>query len=525
MYDYLAFMKRLPISIQTFSEIRGDSDYLYVDKTELIFNVITGAKANFLSRPRRFGKSMTLSTIKSIYQSEKQYFEGLWIEDKWDWSKKNPVIHISFTSVYYGNLGLEIALVQALNSISQQFDIVLKNETPASMFQELIQKLHAQQGKVVILIDEYDKPIIDFLEKENRHIAEGNRAVLRQFYSIIKDADPYIEFFLMMGVSKFSQTGIFSHLNHLNDLTIDERYVTLVGYTPEELLKYFGEWIDYAAFKFPELTREELLTAIRKWYNGYSWDGVQTVYNPYSILNFLGKRIFEDYWFQTGTPTFLIKLIREQQEFIFNDLHITGRLIASYDLENLDLRTILFQTGYLTIKHIDRMTGMYTLDFPNREVEQSMSEYILAELLHKPYTISAIPVFDIRSAFLKNDVEKVIKIMNAILKDVPSPLLRGKKEDFYHALVHLHFRYLGLLMDSEVNTSDGRMDAVVKTDSHVYILEFKLNESAEKALQQIKDMDYPAKYAAENRAIVMIGINFNSRKKAVGNWMMETYLR
>jgi hypothetical protein len=328
----------------------------------------------------------------------------------------------------------------------------------------------------------------------------------------------------MTGVSKFSQTGIFSHLNHLKDLTLDEQYVNLVGYTPTELTTYFSEWIDRAYQKFTDdFTKDEFMAYIRKWYNGYSWDGINTVYNPYSILNFLQQRSFEGHWFRTGTPTFLIKLMQQQNEFIFNNLKLRGALIASYDLENLDLRTILFQTGYLTIKHIDRLNGVYTLDYPNREVEEAMGDYILGSLLGRSPLDAAIPVVNIKEAFFKNDIEKVIKIINAILKDVPSMLIKGKKEHFYHALVHLHFRYLGLLMDSEVNTSDGRMDAVVKTNTHIYILEFKLNLSADIALQQIKDKDYAAKYVIENKEIQLIGISFNARKKAIGSWIMEKY--
>ena len=516
-------MKKLPIGIQTFSEIRNSANYLYVDKTALIYEVITGAKVNFLSRPRRFGKSMTISTIKSIYEGDKQYFNGLWIENKWDWNKKHPVIHLSFASIDYHHRGVENAVIDKLKEIGQKYQINLVSTSHSSIFEELIEKLAAAKGRVVILIDEYDKPIIDFLEKETLPIAMQNRAVLRNFYSIIKSADPYIEFFLMTGVSKFSQTGIFSNLNHLDDLTLDERFGDLVGYTPNELTQYFNEWIDYAWQKFPDISKAQFMDHIRLWYNGYSWDGIGTVYNPYSILNFLQKRSFENYWFKTGTPTFLLKLMREQNDFLFNNLIASNSLIDSYDLENLDLRTILFQTGYLTVKHIDRMNGIYTLDYPNREVEQSMTDYILAEILHTSHTNSGIPVFQIKDAFLNNDLTKVIKIINAILKDVPYPLLRGKKEDFYHALVHLHFRYLGLLMDSEVNTSDGRMDAVVKTPTHIYIVEFKLNQSAEKALQQIKDNDYAAKYAIDNKPIVLVGINFNSRKKAIGSWKTEDY--
>ncbi len=515
-------MKKLPIGIQTFTELRG-YDYLYIDKTELIHHIIKGPKINFLSRPRRFGKSMTISTLMAIYEGKKEYFEGLWIWDKWDWNKKHPIIHISFNALDYAVLGLDNELSQVLQKIAKNYDVVLDRRSYTSMFEELIEKLNEKHGRVVILIDEYDKPIIDFLEKENRHIAHKNREILRNFYSIVKNADPYIEFFFMTGVSKFSHTGIFSNLNHLNDLTLDENYVNLVGYTPDELEFSFKEWLNYAYQRFTDdfPTFEQFMDYIRQWYNGYSWDGQQTVYNPYSILNFVAKRSFDDYWFKTGTPTFLIKLMREQQEFLFNSLTTSGRLIESYDLENLDLKTILFQTGYLTIKHINRLDGTLTLDYPNREVEQALGDYILAELLQKPYTTSSVPILQIREAFQKNDVEKAVSIINSILKSVPNQLLRGKKEDFYHALVHLHFRYLGLLMDSEVNTSDGRMDAVVLTNSHVYILEFKLNQSAEKALEQIKERQYPAKYLHQNRQVVLVGINFSSRKKAVGDWKME----
>jgi Predicted AAA-ATPase/PD-(D/E)XK nuclease superfamily len=515
-------MENLPIGIQTFEKLR-ESNFLYVDKTEMIFKLFSGAKLYFLSRPRRFGKSMTISTIKSLFEGKKEYFKGLWIEDKWDWTKRNPVIHFSFNAISYGELGLPKALTNELNSIAEKNGITLKSESYDGLFRELIEKLSESKGRVVILIDEYDKPIIDFLEKTNQNIAVENRRVLRNFYSIIKNADPHIEFFFMTGVSKFSQTGIFSNLNHLLDLTLNDDFVNLVGYTPSELAFYFKDWLDYAWQKFPELTRDEFVDWVKIWYNGYSWDGEQTVYNPYSILLFLSNRRFDGYWFSTGTPTFLLNLMREQEDFIFNALKVGNVLLDSYDIENLNVRTIMFQAGYLTVKHVDRFTGIYTLDYPNREVEQAMSHYIMAELLHSDFTSSAIPVHQIKEAFGKNDVEKVIKIINALLKDVPNPLLKGKKEDFYHALVHLHFRYLGLLMDSEVNTSDGRMDAVVRTPTHIYILEFKLNESAEKALQQIIDKDYPAKYATDGREIHMIGINFNSRKKAIGSWKMSPY--
>ena len=516
-------MRNLPIAIQTFSELRS-RDCIYIDKTEHIHRLLTTNKAYFFSRPRRFGKSMTLSTIKSIYKGEKHYFEGLWIENHWDWTRRNPIIHIPFSSLGYNSIGLVPALELFLRKQAANHNIVLEATSYILLFEELIRKLCEKDGKVVILIDEYDKPIIDHLEKENIERGKENRAILREFYSIIKDADEYIEFFFMTGVSKFSQTGIFSHLNHLDDISLNEKYIDLVGYTQTELEDNFGEYIDYALEKFTRYSREELLQNIKLWYNGYSWDAKNSVYNPYSVLNFFNQRIFEDFWFKTGSPRFLILMLQELGMFNLNEMKASGSMISSYDLEDLNIRALLFQTGYLTIKEMDIYTASYVLDYPNKEVELAMTENIIAKWIGGETTQVRAPVLDIQSAFLKNKIEKVIWIINSLFKDVPFPLLKGKKEDFYHAIIHLHFKYLGMMnMDSEVCTSDGRMDAVVKTATHIYILEFKINKSAEIALQQIKDKAYPEKYLIENKEIVMIGINFDTRKKGIKDWLLEVY--
>ena len=523
-------MKNLPIAIQTFSELRS-RDCVYIDKTQHIHHLLTTNKAYFFSRPRRFGKSMTLSTIKSIYKGEKHYFsartpleKGLWIENNWDWTRRNPIIHIPFSSLGYGVSGLEKAISTYLLEIATDAKLELEVGNYVEMFRLLIKKFYERDGKVVILIDEYDKPIIDYLESENIERGKENRAILREFYSVIKDSDEYIEFFFMTGVSKFSQTGVFSHLNHLDDISLSEKYVDLVGYTQTELEENFGEYIDYALTKFTRFSREELLQNIKLWYNGHSWDAVNTVYNPYSVLNFFNQRVFEDFWFKTGSPRFLILMLQELGMFNLNAMKASGSMISSYDLEDLNIRALLFQTGYLTIKEMDIYTASYVLDYPNKEVELAMTENIIAKWIGGETTQVRAPVLDIQSAFLKNKIEKVIWIINSLFKDVPFPLMKGKKEDFYHAIVHLHFRYLGMMnMDSEVCTSDGRMDAVVKTATHIYILEFKINKSAEIALQQIKDKAYPEKYLIENKETVMIGINFDTRKKGIKDWLLEVY--
>jgi hypothetical protein len=515
-------MKKLPISIQSFAVLR-ERDCIYADKTEFIYNLLTGGKAYFLSRPRRFGKSMTVSTIKEIFNGNKPLFEGLWIENKWDWTKTKPVIHIAFAQYNYRALGLEAVFQEIVKENAQKHNVSIALNNGASMFRELIQVLAAHtQNRVVILIDEYDKPIIDFLESENHPIAKENRAKLREFYSCIKDNDENIEFFFMTGVSRFSHTGIFSHLNHLNDITTNKKYNNLVGITPDELAFYFKDRIDSTwQSVFSDLTREEFVNEIRLWYNGYSWDGEQTVYNPFSILNFFDKEVFQEFWFTSGSPKFLIDLLRAKPHFNFNNLKVPQRVTDSYEIENLEIRALLFQTGYLTVKHYDNRRGIYTLDYPNREVEQAMQDHLIALLLNKDTVDSVAPVFEIENGFLANDIETVVKVIKTMLKDVPSHLIEKKQEHFYHALIHLHFRYLGWYLESEVHTSNGRMDAVVKTASHIYILEFKIDKTAAIALQQIKDKDYASKFALEKKKMVAVGINFDTENKTINDWLVE----
>lgn len=514
---YLCGMKKLPIGIQTFEKIRTE-DFLYVDKTEQIHRLITSGDYFFLSRPRRFGKSLTLSTIRAIYEGKKELFEGLWIENQWDWGKTNPVIHIQFNETGYLENGLPKALHKTLDEHAAQHGIALTPDSFDQKFRELIQKLAKAKGKVVVLIDEYDKPLIDYLDKDKLSTALENQQTLKSFYSILKSADPYLELLMITGVSKFSKVSIFRDLNNLIDITLDESVADLVGYTQSELEAHFGEWIELALQKKLAPDRESLLAKIKRWYNGYTWDTRTFVYNPFSILSFFRLRSFEDYWFKTGTPTFLIKKLKEAEYFRLNDLRVTRQVFDSYALDNLEPRSLLFQTGYLTIRKYDPDTGIYTLSYPNQEVEEALSSHLIGALLHRPPTDSASPVVDIRDAFFANDLAKVVSIINAMLKDVPSLLLDGKQEHFYHALVHLHFRYLGFFIQSEVHTSDGRMDAVVHTPTHIYLLEFKIDQSAQEALAQIFQKAYADRFRADGKTIVGMGINFDTEKHRVSDW-------
>jgi hypothetical protein len=453
-------MQQLPIGEQNFSKLR-QQNMLYVDKTEQIYQLLKGSSYNFLSRPRRFGKSLTLSTLRSIFRGEKELFKGLWIENQRDWSLKHPVVHLSFNQTGYAEIGLAAALTKALRQFADDFGVEVKATTPGLLLRELILATAAKHGTVVLLIDEYDKPLIDYLNKNELSIAKENRATLKSFYSGLKDdaAQAALRFFLITGVSKFSQVSLFSDLNYLSDISLNSKYNTLVGYTQQELIQNFEDYLQMLQHKMGSVDRPALLERIRRWYNGYSWDGTERVYNPFSILLLFENLKFGDFWFKSGTPTFLFNLLKEQELYMVDEMRVSGILFDSYDLENIDARALMFQTGYLTVKEYDPYRNRYTLGYPNREVEEALNNYLIGSLLNRMPADALHPVELLEDGFLQNDLPKVITVINSLLKDLPSHLLDDKTEHFYHALVHLHFRYLGLYLESEVHTSDGRMDA------------------------------------------------------------------
>ena len=508
-------LQKLPIGIQTLSEIIN-GDYLYVDKTRHIHRLLTSGKYFFLSRPRRFGKSLTLSTIASIYRGERELFKGLWIEEQWDWQKIHPVLHISFSGIGYHTLGLEAAIEAELHSLAALMGVKLEQKSIERLFRELIQKL-ATQAKVVILIDEYDKPIIDYMDDKAQAIE--NRQILKTFYSVIKDSDPHIEFLLLTGVSKFSKVSIFSELNNLKDITLHRSFGALTGYTQDEVESYFGDAVTQLASERGQ-SQQALLDEVRTWYNGYSWDGQTPLYNPFSLMSFIDAGEFRNFWFETGTPTFLLKLLRQQWLYKLDELEVSEQTFASYDIEHLEAIAILFQTGYLTIKE-KRDFGLYTLDYPNAEVKEALLSYIIADLRNEQTPLTKPMVIQLYEAFNANDIERVIKLIKSIFKNIPSHIFLSQAEAYYHSLIHLVFFYLGQYTESEVNTNDGRLDCMVQTPTHIYIIEFKLDESAEAALAQIKERGYADKYTADPRPKMLLGINFSREEKTVEGWETE----
>jgi hypothetical protein len=523
-------LKQLPIGVQTFKKMR-ELDYVYIDKTEFVYNLAMKEGVFFLSRPRRFGKSLLLSTFKELFKGNRPLFKDLWIEDKWDWSVTKPVIHLSFASMSYRELGLAAAIKIELKSLIETYKIDTNADSYQEQFKDLIEQLYQQFGKVVILIDEYDKPIIDYLEKGTIAQAKENQAIMKTFYSVLKDAEDYIQFLFITGVSKFSKVSIFSDLNHLDDLTLHQDYATIVGYTQEELELNFEDHIQNVMQSL-NFSREKLLAEMKKWYDGFSWDGRQELYNPFGTLSFFNNRAFRNYWFATGTPTFLLKLMKEKGIFEYESKRVNDTILEKYDLDNLDIVPIMFQTGYLTVKEMDFETGDMLLDYPNQEVRDSTYQFIIDDLSRTPSgETSHITVKDLSKAFNDNDLATVQLIINTLFSDVPVQLYEADKDDkkrelelserFFHSIIHLLFKYLGIFIDSEVSTSLGRADSVVQTPTHIYLFEFKYNRSANAAMTQLENKNYADKYRATGKKLIGIGVNFSHKIRRINGWKVK----
>jgi Predicted AAA-ATPase/PD-(D/E)XK nuclease superfamily len=517
-------MKNLPIGIQTFSDF-PDFNFVYVDKTELIHQMTTTGKYYFLSRPRRFGKSLLISTLKALFEGKKDLFKGLWIEDKWDWSKKNPVIHFSFDAMSYDALGLDGAILAELRRWAKRHGVELTESGYKDQFKELIEKVSEKHGKVVILIDEYDKPIMDYLEFETIGVntqAKINQGIMKKFYSVLKNAGDDVRFLFITGISKFSKVSLFSDLNNLTDLTLEPDYAAIVGYTQEELLFYFGDFLDATAEKL-KISREELLEHIKIWYNGFSWDGQTKVYNPFGTLKFLSQKQFMSHWFVTGMPSFLMRLMKNRTQFDVENTRIHSLELEKYDIDNLNIVPLLFQTGYLTVKSLDPMTGNMVLDYPNKEVREGMYQFMIDGLAPDRMggTNASNTLETLLKAFAEADLDEVKETINALLAGLPSEAFDKKSEGLYHGLLHFIFKLLGMYIKSEVHSSKGRADSIVETATHVFIFEFKFNRTADEAMQQIKDKKYADAYRNSGKEIKGIGVNFVSKDKEIKGWLVE----
>jgi len=510
-------LQRLPIGLQDFRTIIEDG-YLYVDKTAYLHKMTRMGKFFFLSRPRRFGKSITIATFQEMYSGSRELFKGLWIEDKWDWGKKHPVLRISFTMLGFQQNGLNESLTYEIDRQTKKFGFPIIEGNISNKFRNLIEQL-AQQAKVVVLIDEYDAPITHYLGKDVQQ-AIDNRDYLRGFYSVLKEADHLLEFVFLTGVSKFSKVGIISGLNNLQDITMHPEYATMLGYTQEELEDNFRDYIAATAAQMG-IGREEFLEQVRIRYNGYRFEeNAPTVYNPVSLNLFFNMGKFQNFWFETGTPTFLINILKKEGLYDLDFTNVNTSGFEAFELDNIKPAALLFQTGYLTISGPGE-DNLINLDYPNKEVRDAMIEHLIEAFAGVDIEFSTALIFKIRDGFKANDIEKVIRILQSVFKGLPYQLYEKTPERFYHAAIHLLFTYLGLRVQSEVCTSDGRADCVVETAERVYIMEFKLDESPQAALQQIRAKKYYQAWWEKGKPVVGIGVNFSSTTKNIEGWKSE----
>ncbi|MDR0394780.1 MAG: ATP-binding protein [Tannerella sp.] len=505
-------MKNLPIGIQSFEDLRNNG-YLYVDKTGYIYHVIMSGKVYFLSRPRRFGKSLTISTMEAIFSGRKELFEGLLIYDKWDWTRKFPVIRIDWTLISHSTPEvMNVSLRGYLQDIAKSYNLSLTKETPSDCFDELIRLLHQTTGeKVVVLIDEYDKPITSHLFDS---YLNPIRIAVHDFYQVMKGADEHIRFFFLTGVSKFSGLSVFSALNNLYDISMHDRYAAMCGYTQDELENNFSEHIHKVAEKFG-WTREKMLDVVRNWYDGYSWDAKTRVYNPYSTLLFLDSGNFSNYWFKTGTPTFLIELLqrRRREKIVLENVRIDESLTDGYDPQTLSEIPLFFQTGYLTIREIESTEyGMtYTLGVPNMEVNRSLLKQILFAYGNYPSDHVDQLREKVASSLRDCDEQGFADCLDTLVATVPNEL-KMNSEAHYHALVLIWLRFLGFEVHPEASGNFGRADAVWNQPGLTIVAELKHSkkEDAEtllnKAMTQIHEKKYYNPYTGK---ILLLGVAFS----------------
>ncbi len=506
--------RKLPIGIQTFRKIREDHCY-YVDKTAYIGRLVAEGTHYFLSRPRRFGKSLFLDTLKELFEGNEPLFKDLAIHDQWDWSVRHPVLRLSFGSGNFkepGNLHKET--MAQLGTIGK----VDGCDTAPAYFRHLLRTLHQRTGQpVAVLVDEYDKPILDALEEPE--IARANRDYLRGLYATIKDSDAHIAFSFLTGVSKFSKVSLFSGLNNLIDITLDPRYSAICGYTEADLDEVFAP-------ELPGLDREE----IRRWYNGYNWLGDEAVYNPFDVLLLFDRRQFGAYWFETGTPTFLLETLLERgvSSLALDDMLGSDELLSTFDVDHIATEALLFQTGYLTIRRTESRGGelYYRLGYPNREVQQSLNKSLLNHLTGNParQVEHNARLYDL---LLVNDFDSLKTLFKAFFASIPYQWHTNNEianyEGYYASVFYSYFASLGLDITVEDSSSKGRLDMAVEFNGNVYLFEFKVVEQASEgaALRQLQARDYAAKYRSRGEPIYLIGVEFSRQTRTLAAFEVE----
>ncbi len=508
--------------MQSFEAVRK-ANYLYVDKTKHLERLVTTNKYYFLSRPRRFGKSLFLSTLKAYFLGKKELFKGLYIETvEKDW-KEYPVLYLDLNSgIYDSEERLLNNLNYHLSEWEEQYNIQTKFVNPEDRLSNIIKTAVKQTGKqVVVLVDEYDKPLLQTIDNEELH--DKFKGILKGVYSVLKSCDEYIRFGFLTGVTKFSKISLFSDLNNLMDISLDENYTDICGITEEEIKTNFKEHLQAFAEK-ENTTKEDILLQLKAMYDGYHFSKNTDVdiYNPFSLINSLTRREFENYWFQTGTPTFLIKLLQEN-DYDLKDLsegNITARDLTSKESMLSAPVALFYQSGYLTIKDYNKKSGAYKLGYPNKEVEESFLDFILPKYMHTNENASFSYVEKMYENLENGEIEDFLKTMKTFFASVPYDLIKDT-ENHYQTVIFIICKLIGFIVEAEYKIVNGRIDMIVRTDNFLYLFEFKFDKSAKEALQQIDSKDYPLAFQQDERKLYKIGVNFSSQTKNIDEYIVK----
>ena len=512
---------RYPIGVQTFEKLRSEG-FVYVDKTALVYKMVNESSCYFLSRPRRFGKSLLLSTLKAYFEGKKELFEGLAIADlEKDWTEY-PVIHLDLNAKPFTKLqDLHDLLHDQLTVYEREYNSEAVDKSSEGRFRHLIRSIKEKTGKkVVVLIDEYDKPILQAIG--NEELQDQFRNTLKAFYGVLKSADADLRFTMLTGVTKFGKVSVFSDLNNLNDISMDERFVEVCGITEAELHQYFDEEIDALAQQNRQ-TKEEAYAELRKRYDGYHFcENSVGMYNPFSVLNTLEKRSYKDYWFATGTPTYLVELLKKSGFDLqsLSNYETSESALSSIHRAEINPMPVLFQSGYLTIKGYDEEFDVYKLDYPNEEVRQGFIEFLLPYYTYCQTSAQKTIVRDFVLSLRGGDADKFMKLMQSLLADTPYELIR-ELENHYQNVMYIITKLMGFYVQAEYRTSRGRIDLLIGTDKYIYIIELKFEGSAEEAMKQIVSKDYALPFATDGREIVRIGANVSKETRNIEQWVIE----
>jgi predicted AAA-ATPase/PD-(D/E)XK nuclease superfamily protein len=510
-------LMRLPLDLSTFATIRKEN-YLYVDKTQFAYNLITGGRRYFLSRPRRFGKSLFVSTLKEILEGNKSLFKGLSIEESdYHWNKYG-VINLDFSAIDVANAeDFRIRICQLLQLVAEDYGLeIILPERPDSALVLLVRALFKKFERVAILVDEYDNPILQTINNPDE--AKNVRNAIRRFFTVIKSLDAFVDFVFITGVSSFARAGLFSGINNLRIITLDKRFATICGYTDEEVDNYFNAYIKAWA-KIEEKPFDALRTQIKEWYNGYYFaPNAPSVYNPFSIMNAIDSQDFKNFWFQSGTPTFLVEELTKEYRrsefhlFDLETLEATEDSLGIFDVGATPLVSLMFQTGYLTINKFDKDKRSFELRCPNLEVRAALYKYLLgiyANLSLPETERISLKLFD---ALSKKNITVLVALLKNLISRVPYQL-HENEEKFYHALLQVIFSSSGISAQSEISISHGRIDIVLELPTRFYVIEVKLNSSADKALAQIEARKYYESLLHHGKPIELLGLNFMRRPK------------